>query len=211
MKPTVSSSLAGLFALCMGMLTPAISQAQDGESLYQTCAACHGAEGQGNAALKAPPLSHLTAAYIAGQLQKFRNGQRGGEGDSEPARQMATMAATLPGDDAIGTVAQFAAALEGIPEGEAEISGDVTLGGDYYNQFCGACHGPGAEGNKALSAPSLAGAPDWYLYGQLKAFREGTRGAHPDDRTGRQMRAMAGVLPSDQALRDVTAFIAGLR
>jgi cytochrome c oxidase subunit 2 len=46
---------------------------------------------------------------------------------------------------------------------------------------------------------------------QLQAFREGTRGRHPDDRTGKQMRAMAGVLPSEQAMRDVVAFITSLQ
>ena len=42
---------------------------------------------------------------------------------------------------------------------------------------------------------------------QLEAFRGGVRGTHADDRTGKQMRAMAGVLPNDQALKDVVAFI----
>ena len=44
----------------------------------------------------------------------------------------------------------------------------------------------------------------------LKAFRAGMRGAHPEDRTGRQMLAMAGVLLDEEAMRDVVAFIGSL-
>ena len=72
---------------------------------------------------------------------------------------------------------------------------------------CGACHGAAAEGNVALNSPRLAGSDDWYLLAQLQAFRSGQRGSHPEDRTGRQMRAMAGVLPDEQSMRDVVAFI----
>ena len=59
--------------------------------------------------------------------------------------------------------------------------------------------------------PRLAGTDDWYLLRQLEAFRNGVRGTHADDRTGRQMRAMAAVLPNDQALKDVVAFIQSIQ
>ena len=71
-------------------------------------------------------------------------------------------------------------------------------------------HGPAAEGNVALNSPRLAGSDDWYMVAQLQAFRSGQRGTHPDDRTGRQMRAMAGVLPDDKAIADVVAFVNSL-
>ena len=70
--------------------------------------------------------------------------------------------------------------------------------------------GVGAVGNVALNSPRLAGSNDWYLLGQLKAFRSGERGAHPQDTTGKQMRAMAVILPDDQALQDVVAYLASL-
>jgi cytochrome c553 len=79
--------------------------------------------------------------------------------------------------------------------------------GDYYNQFCGACHGAAAQGNTGLNSPRLSGSDDWYLLEQLKAFRAGSRGAHPKDRTGKQMRAMAGLLPDDKTVQDVVVFI----
>jgi cytochrome c oxidase subunit 2 len=179
-----------------------------GEALYATCVACHGAGGEGNSALNAPALAHLDAGYIARQLRGFRAGLRGGEQDTAPAQQMRGIATTLS-DVAVTDVAAYTATLAGSAPA-VTLEGDRTMGADYYNQFCGACHGPAAEGNPALNSPALAGANDWYLLAQLNAFRDGVRGSHPDDRTGRQMRAMAAVMPDEQALRDVVAFIAGL-
>jgi cytochrome c553 len=181
-----------------------------GKPLYSTCMACHGAQGEGNQALDAPRLNHLEPVYVVAQLQKFRSGVRGGAGATATAQQMAPMAAMLADDQALQDVAAYIASLESANP-TATLEGDATLGGDYYNQFCGACHGAGAVGNLALNSPRLAGSSDWYLLAQLKAFRSGERGAHPDDKTGRQMRAMAAILPSDQALNDVVAYLSGLK
>jgi cytochrome c553 len=192
-------------------LGPALAEAgpQAGQAAYAVCASCHGATADGDAALKSPRLNHLGPAYLASQLEKFRSGIRGGAGATPEAAQMAGMAATLADEKAVQDVAGYIASLEGAASPRT-IEGDVQLGGDYYNQFCGACHGPAAEGNPALNSPRLAGADDWYLLNQLRAFRDGVRGAHPEDRTGKQMRAMAGVLPDEKAMRDVVAFIGSL-
>ena len=45
---------------------------------------------------------------------------------------------------------------------------------------------------------------------QLKNFRAGIRGAHPDDTFGAQMRPMAMVLAGDQDIADVVAYITSL-
>ncbi len=180
-----------------------------GAAIYTTCASCHGSDGGGNGALKAPRLNHLGGTYLATQLQKFKAGVRGGPGAGAPAMQMAGIAATLPDNQAVADVVAYIDTLEGGPSA-VTVTGDLRLGGDYYNQFCGACHGARAEGNPALNAPRLAGSDDWYLLAQLDAFRVGNRGTHPQDKTGRQMRAMAGVLPGDQARADVVAFIRSL-
>lgn len=193
----------------LGVKAAAESNPEAGKAAYAVCASCHGDQAQGNKALQAPRLTHLQPVYIAAQLQKFKSGIRGGPGSSPSAMQMAGMAATLADEQATHDVAAYIASLDNPPVA-ATLTGDVVMGGDYYNQFCGACHGAAAEGNPALNSPALAGADDWYLMAQLQAFREGTRGTHPEDRTGRQMRAMAGVLPNEQAMREVVAFITGL-
>jgi cytochrome c553 len=182
---------------------------QAGAAAYAVCASCHGAAAEGNAELRAPRLNHLDPTYLAAQLDKFRRGIRGGEGATPEAAQMVGMAGTLADEQAVRDVAAYVASLDSSPP-RPSIEGDPQLGADYYNQFCGACHGPAAEGNTALNSPALAGADDWYLLAQLAAFRDGVRGAHPEDRTGKQMRAMAGVLPDEKAMRDVVAFIGGL-
>lgn len=202
--------LSTLLALCLGASTAvAGGDADAGKAHFATCVACHGEQAQGNRALNAPRINHLEAVYIVAQLQKFRSGIRGGEGATASARQMAPMAATLADDEAVLDVATYIASLDSETP-VAGVEGDSAMGADYYNQFCGACHGAGAMGNVALNSPRLAGSDDWYLLAQLRAFRSGERGSHPDDATGRQMRAMAAILPDEQALKDVVAFLAGL-
>ena len=45
----------------------------EGEKIYSVCASCHGAEAQGNEALKAPPLNVQGGWYIKKQLHNFQN------------------------------------------------------------------------------------------------------------------------------------------
>lgn len=59
---------------------------------------------------------------------------------------------------------------------------------------CTTCHGMGLRGNRALNAPRLAGLPGWYVRNQLRAFREGWRGRHPDDSYGAAMWPQAAQL-----------------
>jgi cytochrome c oxidase subunit 2 len=42
---------------------------------------------------------------------------------------------------------------------------------------------------------------------QLKNFRAGVRGSHPQDMHGSQMALMAAILNNDQAINDVVAYI----
>ena len=91
----------------------------------------------------------------------------------------------------------------------AQAAGDIEKGKALYN-ICTACHGPNAEGNPALNAPANAGQDPWYLTRQLKNFRIGIRGAHPDDTFGAQMRPMAMMLANDQDITDVVAYLTSM-
>ena len=91
----------------------------------------------------------------------------------------------------------------------AQAAGDVEKGKVLYN-ICTACHGPNAEGNPALNAPANAGQDRWYLTRQLKNFRVGIRGAHPDDTFGAQMRPMAMMLANEDDIADVVAYLTGM-
>jgi cytochrome c553 len=48
-----------------------------GQQAFTLCVACHGAKGEGNQAVNAPPLAGLDDWYVAAQLRKFRAGIRG--------------------------------------------------------------------------------------------------------------------------------------
>lgn len=88
-------------------------------------------------------------------------------------------------------------------------AGDPVKGKALY-ATCGACHGPNGEGMEALNAPALAGQEDWYVIRQLQNFKNGIRGSNPKDIYGMQMAPMAQILPDDQAMEDVAAYIESL-
>ena len=83
-------------------------------------------------------------------------------------------------------------------------------GATLYQQACAACHGPEGKGNKAMNAPPIGMLQSWYVETQLKKFRGGVRGAHPDDKTGQQMAPMARTIPSDEAVTDLSAYVSSL-
>ena len=89
------------------------------------------------------------------------------------------------------------------------VAGDAARGEKLY-RTCAACHGADRQGIWALNAPSLAGMTDWYLVTQLKNYQDGIRGAHPGDAYGQQMAMMADILPDDEAINDLVAYLNSL-
>ncbi|WP_116368832.1 cytochrome c oxidase subunit II [Parahaliea mediterranea] len=176
-----------------------------GQQLYATCSACHGPEGQGNAAMNSPALAGLEPWYIQRQLRYYQQGIRGTHDDDEYGKQMAAMAATVATDTALRDLSAYIASLPAA-NSDATVEGDPARGAAHYNT-CGACHGVRAQGNYALQAPRLAGQQDWYLKRQLAHFRHGIRGAHSDDNYGHQMVLMARSLQNEQSINDLLAYV----
>ncbi len=87
--------------------------------------------------------------------------------------------------------------------------GDAFKGEAYY-AVCAGCHGADGMGSEAANAPRLQGQFDWYLERQLKNYQSGARGVDKNDTYGATMRAMAGTLPNEQAIKDVVAYIGKL-
>ena len=85
-------------------------------------------------------------------------------------------------------------------------AGDAERGKSLYTT-CGACHGQQAEGMLATNAPALKGLETWYIVRQLQNFKQGIRGSDPKDTYGTQMAPMAQLLPDEQAMEDVAAYI----
>jgi cytochrome c oxidase subunit 2 len=72
-----------------------------GRDLYSVCIACHGPDGAGMEALKAPPLNHASDWYLVEQLKKYRAGVRGADPRDANGLLMRPMAAQLPDDQAL--------------------------------------------------------------------------------------------------------------
>lgn len=92
----------------------------------------------------------------------------------------------------------------------AAAAGDAERGKALYTT-CAACHGQQAEGMSALNAPALNGLQSWYIVRQLQNFKQGIRGANPKDIYGLQMAPMVQLLPDEQAMEDVAAYIQTLK
>jgi len=206
MWPLQRSSLTILGACILATSIHANAEGRAGDSIYAACQGCHGAQGEGNPLMNAPTITHLDAAYLKRQLKNFKAGLRGSDARDTTGAPMRAVALTLESDNDIDAVVSHITSLP-TAKPAATFKGNIDNGRDYFSMVCGGCHGPKAEGNDALNAPRLAGTNDWYLLRQFENFRSGVRGAHPDDRFGAQMKAMTRALPTEQAVRDVIAYI----
>jgi cytochrome c553 len=91
-----------------------------------------------------------------------------------------------------GAVAQDAVPLvKDVDSIEARVQGCVT------------CHGQGGQGTSNGAFPRIAGKPAGYLYNQLAAFRDGTRGYAP-------MNYLVAYMP-DAYLREMAEYFAKQR
>ena len=96
-----------------------------GAAQYTVCAACHGAQGEGLAALNAPKIAGQSAWYLRTQLNNYKSGARGAHPEDTFGKQMAPMAATLVDDAAINNVIAHIQTLPDNPS-PATIEGDVA-------------------------------------------------------------------------------------
>jgi len=179
-----------------------------GQAAFAACASCHGQNGEGNQALNAPKIAGQQAWYLERQLNYFKQGVRGGEGDTL-GQQMRAFANMLADDSAVRNVSAYIATLEDTPAAPT-ITGDVDNGYDIYDRNCAACHLDGGEGTWYTDAPKLTGMSDWYFVTQIQNFRSGIRGLHPEDDFGEQMVSMATAMSGVEEIEDVAAYINSL-
>ena len=81
--------------------------AKNGQDPYVTCAACHGAGGQGIQATNAPRLKGMSDWYMVTQLKNFQHGVRGTNPHDPYGRQMTSMAAILVDDQATSDLVAY--------------------------------------------------------------------------------------------------------
>lgn len=177
-----------------------------GQAMYAVCAACHGANGEGNIALNAPKLAGQEDWYLRRQISYYKRGIRGSQPGDEFGPQMAPMANTLATDAIVSNVAAYIASMPDVDVPDT-ISGNVETGRKLFEFTCGVCHSAQGQGIWAVNAPKLAGMSDWYLARQLQYYKTGARGAHREDEFGYQMISMVQALADEQAINDVVAYI----
>jgi thiosulfate dehydrogenase len=164
---------------------PAHAAALSGKEIYAqgvadkvpSCVSCHGAQAEGVA--PSPRLAGLPAAYVVDQMQAYAEGRR-------PNAVMQAIA-KLMDTEQVSAVADYVASANAsyLPPGESSAA--VLAAGARLVALgkwsagvppCRDCHGPALRGG-GPALPGLAGQPETYLLGQLKAFRGGTRPGGP--------------------------------
>lgn len=196
-----------IFLVSVLFLAPAIAQAAGdavaGAKKAQTCAACHGVDGNSSNPIW-PSLAGQHAEYILKQLQDFKNNKRANA-------QMSPMAANL-GDQDMQDLAAYFSTQKIKPR--AADPAMVESGQRMYRAgnsdagvpACMACHGPAGRGNPAALYPVVGGQYAAYTLAQLKAFREGLR----TNDLNEIMRTIVGRMTDDE-IKAVSEYMQGLR
>lgn len=197
---------AALVILAASWLSSAhAADAAAGKAPYAVCAACHGAQGEGNRAMNAPSIAGHEAWYVKRQLEAYRTGLRGTAPGDMYGAQMRPMAMTVTDPATIDNLVAYIAALPPV-DPAVTVQGNAEAGKAAY-AVCAACHGARGEGNEQMGGPALAGQDDWYLVRQIQNYQKNLRGYDPKDVYGNQMKPMASTLASEQAINDVVAYI----
>mgnify|MGYP000001572003 FL=1 len=202
----VAVALVAPAALAQGVIKGDPAKAQP--IVTQVCVACHAADG--NSTIPANPvLAGQHPEYTYKQLRNFKS--QGGKPAERNNGVMAGMVASLSDDDMKNLAAYFAtqkpkaraardAALA--KQGEAIYRGGIQAKGVAA---CASCHAPNGAGMPA-QFPRVAGQHAEYTSAQLTAFRAGQRANDPA-----QMMRMIAAKMSDQEIKAVSEYIAGLR
>jgi len=182
----------------------------NGKTIYTSCAACHGANAEGNVSLKSPNLTGLEKWYFASQINKFKNGVRGTHAEDTNGKLMAPMAQVIKNDQDMEDVFKYIQTFKKDIEVKPTLNGDAAKGKILYSS-CLACHGDKGQGNEALKTPSFKKQEDWYIVEQLIKFKKDIRGNHEKDVEGKMMAPMAKTLSDEKAMKDVAAYILTLK
>ncbi len=210
-EPAVATAPAAAPAAApVAATAPAAGGAGDvaaGQALFATCAACHGAKGEGAGMF--PKLAGLSADKAAELLKKYRAGETVGANTAMMApnakaltdaniTDLGAFIASLGGGAAVAAPAPAAAAAAPAATGK----GDGEAGKAKY-ATCAACHGANGEG--AGMFPKLAGTPADKIADLLKKYRAGeTVGANT------AMMAPNAKALTDTDIDNLAAYIGGM-
>jgi cytochrome c oxidase subunit 2 len=203
---TVTTWLA-LIALSFALCTSVHAEGNArGEQLFDLCSQCHGPEGGGMQLFLAPAIAGLDEWYVVSQLRVFRSGARGKNPNDVGGMRMHPMSLWLRSDADLEAVAAFVASLPRTSPEKVVEGGNATAGSQLY-AACSACHGAKGEGDQTKNSPPLVGQSDWYVLSTLQKYKQGIRGANPENPNAVLMRGLSNMLTTDQAMLDVVAHI----
>ncbi len=190
---------------------PAVAgDAKAGKAKSQSCAACHGADGN-SPAPTFPKLAGQNEKYLIKQLQDIQSG----------ARPVPTMAGQLDGmdeEDFADIAAYFAKQQGSVGQANPELAekGEAIYRGGIVERgipACTGCHSPAGEGNASAGFPMLSGQHAAYTEAQLKSFRAAADGDESgrmnDGEETKTMRTVAFQL-SDNEIKALASYIQGL-
>ena len=202
----VAVALVAPAAVAQGVVKGDLAKAQP--IVTQICVACHAVDG--NSAIPANPnLAGQHPEYTYKQLRNFKS--QGGKPAERSNGVMAGMVASLSDDDMKNLAVYFAAQK---PKSQAARDAALAKQGESIYRggiqakgvaACASCHAPNGTGMPA-QFPRVAGQHAEYTATQLTAFRAGQRANDPA-----QMMRMIAAKMSDQEIKAVSEYIAGLR
>ena len=185
--------------------SPVSLVSEKGKQLFVTCIACHGKNGEGMVSLGAPSISQQEDWYMIRQITYYRDGIRGSHPDDVKGATMVPMVKNLSNADIKEVVAYTKTLTPRKPE--ITINGDIENGKNLYTTICLTCHGPDGSGDPKQNSPRLTGLQDWYLKTQIQHFRNGVRGAHPQDKYGPLVVPMVKKLKNEKEIDYVISYI----
>ena len=193
--------------------------AQNGQTLAGTCAACHGLDGNSEIAMY-PRLAGQSERYIADQLALFKSGERH-EGMAAVMKPFADM---LSAQDARDLGAYFATQKSGAGVADDTIvtSGPYTdkkfyqIGEKLFRAgdpargipACMACHGPDGGGNPGPAYPHVGGQHAQYTQQQLELYRAGAT-SRTDTQLFKVMATISKQL-TDEEIGGLASYLQGL-
>jgi cytochrome c553 len=144
----------------------------NGARLFDTCAACHGADGRGTEDGEIPAIAGQHGSVLLKQLTDFRHEQRWNE-----RMRNFTDRHHLATTQDVTDVAAFVMSLPRFPRTSGGIGdgADLRAGASVYFQRCEQCHGPLGQGDLLRNRPRLAGQHYAYLLRQLQETAAGQR------------------------------------